>query len=150
MPHKRFYDAKMEVYHLRLQPVTIARLQEIPNGSERARAAIERDLELYNDAILRAEIKQVQKAIDDDKDRLRDHERRLSELQALRMDSQERKEAQLEARVRLLEFAQTDKGKQVKLDHWIDSRVDVMRDCGFKSVEEAVAWVDEQKARAVR
>jgi hypothetical protein len=135
----------MEVYQLRLQPETIGRLREIPNGSERARTAIERDLQLYDDAILNSELRLAQKGLNEAKDRVRDFERRIGELQALKMDSQDRKVAQLEARQKLLE---TTKG--VKLEHWLDSRVDVMKDCGFKSVEEAVIWVTDNKAKAVR
>jgi len=136
------------MYSLRFPERLIDRLQEIPNASELVRKAVERELELYDDAILDSRIRLLQTRIIDSKSRILNLETELSELEALKATADKRWKAQMEARMRFLE--QVRKAKQIKLDHWLDSRVDVMRDCGFKSVEEAVAWVDEQKARAVR
>jgi len=125
-------------------------LSEIPNDAAYVRELIIREVQLDDAGIINAQIRALTEQIFRDKARLLEDEAELSYLESLRQSNRDAKTKQLEARVRLLEFAQGKQGKQVKLEHWIDSRLDVMKDCGFKSVEEAVAWIDEQKTRAVR
>jgi len=136
----------MSLYSLRLDDETIDRLKEIPNGAERARNAIKRDLELYDDTILKAHIRQTKKRIIDTRSTLLDYERELADLEAQASDVDDRWKQWIEARTRVLE--QYKRQPQTKLDHWLPAR---LSECGWRTTEEGKAWIAEEMAKvAVR
>jgi hypothetical protein len=132
----------MSLYSLRLEDEVIARLKEIPNGAERARNAIKRDLELYDDTILNARIRQVKKRIIEDRSLLLDHERELGDLEAQKVDSDERWKKWMDARLRCIEHIRRQ--PQTKLDVWLEPR---LAECGWSSVREAKDWIAQEMAK---
>ena len=135
----------MRVYHVRLPENVIARLREIPNASEVARFAIERELDLHSSELLNAQIAEIDHDVTDLKRKLLSLEERRTSLDALQRIAAVRHSKSQDARIKLLEFANDN--PSVKWDRWLDSRADVIADCGFEGVKDAVDWLQTQKAR---
>jgi len=135
----------MKVYHIRLPENVIARLREIPKASELARFAIETELELHSSEILNAQIAQIDNEATNLKRRLLSLEERRTSLDALQRIAAVRHSKSQDARIKLLEFANDN--PSVKWDRWLDSRADIIADCGFEGVKDAVDWLQTQKVR---
>ena len=135
----------MRMYSLRFPEYLITRLKEIPNASEVVRRAVENELELHSSEIIEAQIAQVDRETTKllrEQASLQEERARLGVVQRAR---EKRRLKQQDARITLLEFANDN--PSVKWDRWLDSRADVVADCGFEGVKDAVDWLQTQKAR---
>jgi len=135
----------MGSYAVRLPKRIISRLKEIPGAPEFVRSLVEMELELHSSELLNAQIAEIDHDVTDLKRKLLSLEERRTSLDALQRIAAVRHSKSQDARIKLLEFANDN--PSVKWDRWLDSRADIIADCGFEGVKDAVDWLQTQKVR---
>jgi len=132
----RFEGAKFPVR-------TSDRLRELPNRSEFLIQAVEEKLGLFDDEHLINEIRDIDQELSEIDARAAKLRLRKSQKEALLRTSQSKINRSHEARLRLLETSKNLKNPR----GWLESRIDVVAECDFKSVDEALVFLTSNQVR---
>ena len=130
-------------------PVDVSdRLREMPNRSEFIIEAVREKLGIYDDELLNLEIRAIDQEISRFKVKLLDLEAAKAQKEAILRSRQNRRTHALEARVKALEVLQRIPEPNRRI--WLQSRIDVLADCDWRSADEALAWLTENAGKVTR
>jgi hypothetical protein len=133
----------MVTYSFKTTEEQAERLKSLPNASEIIRRAIDKELGLFDEAIILSRISQADRDIAQHEGAVLHLKAQKSQDEALlRARTLQRQDSQ-EARLRHLETIRSLKNPEV----WLESRVDVLAECGFKSAKEAMTYYKERMQR---
>ncbi len=148
MPRRSKHGEPMRTRSVRLPPDLDERLADMPNASELIVQAVREKLSFYDDELISLEISAIDQEVSRLRLRILDLESAKRQKEAILRSRQRRRSEALEARIRALEALH--KIPETHRRSWLQARVDVLADCEFASVDEALAWLNENSARVVR
>lgn len=123
-------------------PVDIKeQLRGLPNKSEFIVEALREKIGVFEDELLNSEIRRIDIEISKQRSKILDLELIRSQKEAILRSRQSQKVNSLEARIKAIEILKSLPEK--KRESWLQSRIDVLNECDWKTPEEALAFMRE-------
>lgn len=148
MARPRKYSDKAERICITLPPEVMALLQGHPNRSEYITQLVKFDIGLQDMEKIDGRLSELNEELFSlEKDRLT----LLKEKNALeaRKNAMQRTQGnQINERLKVLEFFQAKKATEREMLGWVQSRVDVLKKCGFESPTQMVDWLNAKLKEA--